>query len=430
MPTSTSSRTEAIYEKLCEVIPGGVNSPVRACKSIGHLPLIASHGRGSLICDVDGRSFIDYCMSWGALLHGHAHPEIVAVLEAQLKKGTTFGTSSEVEEKLARKVIELMPAIEMVRFVSSGTEATMSAIRLARGYTEKKFIVKCEGHYHGHADFLLVQAGSGVMGLNATSSSKGVPEEFVKHTLLLPFNDLEATKALFKKFKGEIACAIVEPIAGNMGVVPAKKEFLEVLREETAKEGALLIFDEVISGFRVAKGGAQALYGIRPDLTCLGKIVGGGLPAAAFGGKRKIMEFLAPLGPVYQAGTLSGNPLAMRAGLKALELLDTPGFYEELKRKTDILLRPLQELIARRNISASIQAVGSMFTLFFGRHFVENVGEAKKCDDEKFALFFRYMFERGVYIPPLQQEASFISTAHSEEELERTRDLIAEFLLS
>lgn len=430
--SSSTSKSQEIFEKLCEVIPGGVNSPVRACKAVADLPLIASHGKGSSVFDVDGREFVDFCMSWGALIHGHANPEIAEAVTEQLKKGSTYGITSEVEEKLARKVTKLIPSIERIRFVSSGTEAAMSAIRLARGYTGRDFILKFQGHYHGHADFLLIQAGSGVLDLNPAASSKGVPEEFVKYTLSLPFNDLKATKELLqsRQWRDKIACVILEPIAGNIGVVPAQREFIQMLREETKKAGIVLIFDEVITGFRVAKGGASEIYNIQPDLTCLGKIVGGGLPAAAFGGKKGIMECLAPLGPVYQAGTLSGNPLAMVAGLKALELLEKPFFYENLQKKTDFFLSPLEELIKKRNLPASIQRVGSMFTLFWGRRSIENSAEAKACDFEKFAQFFRYLLSNGVYIPPLQQEASFISTAHSEEELERSRILIENFLLS
>jgi len=420
--------TEQTFKKLTEVIPGGVNSPVRACLAMQQLPLIASHASGDLIYDVDGKSYIDYCGSWGALIHGHAHPVILDAVEKRMRKGTSFGVTTEIEEKLARKIVETVPSIEKVRFVSSGTEATMSAIRLARGYTKRDLIIKFSGNYHGHADFFLVQAGSGVMGLSPTSSSQGIPAEAVKHTLSLPYNDLEAVKSAFAAHPDQIACVILEPIAGNIGVVPADPVFVATLREETARHGALLIFDEVISGFRVAHKGAQSLYGVTPDLTCLGKIIGGGFPAAAFGGKSEIMDLLAPLGPVYQAGTLSGNPVAMEAGFQALLLLDTPGFYEDLQRKTDLLVQPIQEYISRNNLKACLQAVGSMFTLFFGLKQVKNLEDAKKLDGKLFAKFFRALFEQGVYIPPLQQESWFISSAHTEEHLIRTRDLILTFL--
>lgn len=426
MPNRPSSTL--IYERICEVTPGGVNSPVRTCKAMGQLPLIVERGEGDTLYDADGLSYIDYCMSWGALIHGHTHPEILKVLQNQLAKGTSFGITTEVEELLARKVVELMPAIQQVRFVSSGTEATMSAARLARGYTGRKIVVKFNNNYHGHADFFLVKAGSGLMHLNQTSSSKGIPEEVVKYTVSLPYNDIEAASALFAEKGHEIACVILEPVAGNMGVVPATQEFIDCLRKKTKESGSLLIFDEVITGFRVAKGGASAHYGVEPDLTCLGKIVGGGLPAAAFGGKREIMSHLAPLGEVYQGGTLSGNPLAMAAGLKALQMLSVDGFYEELIRKTDLLLAPIQEHIQKHDLPMCIQRAGSMFTVFFGRKSVNNGEEALQLDAAKFAAFFRYLFSKGIYIPPLQQEAWFISTAHTDEHLIQTSEVVISFL--
>lgn len=383
-----------------------------------------------MIYDVDGNGYIDYCMSWGPLLHGHAHPEILSAIQKQMVKGTTFGTTSSIEEKLARKTIELMPAIQKIRFVSSGTEATMSAARLARGFTGRNYIIKFTGHYHGHADPFLVQAGSGVFNLTPTSTSKGIPADFVKYTLCLPFNSIEATKKIFNdpELSKDIAAVILEPVAGNMGVVPATPEFMQMLREETEKAGALLIFDEVMTCFRVCKGGASELYGIDPDLICLGKIIGGGLPAAAFGGKREIMDMLAPLGPVYQAGTLSGNPLAMAAGLKALELLDAPGAYAELQKKTDRLVHPIQDYIAKNEINACIQSVGSMLTLFFGRRQVRSREEAESLDFELFGKFFRAMLKKGIYLPPLQQEAWFISLAHTDEHLDQTAAAIIDFL--
>lgn len=423
----TRPKTEEIYQKLCHLIPGGVNSPVRACKAVGQMPLVAASAKGDELFDVDSKAYIDYCGSWGPLIHGHAHPEIVQAIYTQALKGTTYGVTSEIEGLLAEKIQALMPSLEMMRFVSSGTEATMSAIRLARGFTGRDIVIKFNGNYHGHADFLLVKAGSGVMDIPNASSS-GIPNEIIKHTLCLPFNDVETLKETFQEYGDKIACVILEPIAGNMGVVPSTQHFINTLRSETLKAGALLIFDEVMTGFRVNKGGAQKLYEIVPDLTCLGKIVGGGLPAAVFGGKRSIMEHLAPLGSVYQAGTLSGNPLAMVAGLKSLELLSVPGFYETLEQKTSYLLDPIAAYIKENALNCCIQRVGSMFTLFFGRTEVNNSEEAATLDFEAFAVFFRTLFDQGIYIPPLQQESWFISMAHTEEHLKETQNKILKFL--
>lgn len=420
---------DEIYEKLCEVIPGGVNSPVRSCKGMGQLPMVASHAAGDMIYDVDGNGYIDYCCSWGPLIHGHAHPDILNAAQSRMMMGTSFGVTTPIEEKLARKIVELIDSIEKIRFVSSGTEATMSAARLARGFTKRDVIVKFTGNYHGHADFFLVQAGSGVIGITPTSSSAGIPENVVKHTICLPYNDSAAFIAFMKDplYRGQIAAVIVEPIACNMGVVPATREFLQTLRNETSKIGALLIFDEVITGFRVGLEGAQGLYGIRPDLTCFGKIIGGGFPAAAFGGRQDIMDHLAPLGPVYQAGTLSGNPVAMEAGLMSIQLLEKKGFYEELERKTNLITEPVKDLISKKNLPICVQQVGSLFTLFFGRHEVRNMEEGSRLDLERFAQFFRYMFTNGVYIPPWQYEAWFVSSAHQDKHLIKTRDLILKF---
>lgn len=423
----TRPKTEDMYQKLCQLIPGGVNSPVRACYAVGQMPLVIASAKQDQIFDVDGNAYIDFCGSWGPLIHGHAHPEIVKAIQNQASKGTTYGITSEVESLFAEKVNGLMPHLEMMRFVSSGTEATMSAIRLARGYTGRDIVIKFNGNYHGHADFLLVKAGSGVMHLEE-ASSKGIPSESIQHTLSLPFNDCERVKQAFCDYGDKIACVILEPVAGNMGVVPATMSFINTIRTETYKNGALLIFDEVMTGFRVAKGGARELFQIVPDLTCLGKIVGGGLPAAAFGGKRAIMEHLAPLGAVYQAGTLSGNPLAMVAGLKTLELLSVPGFYDELERKTSLLLDPIVECINENELNCCVQRVGSMFTLFFGRKEVNNSEEASTIDFKTFAHFFRKLFDQGVYIPPLQQEAWFISIAHTDEHLLETKDMIIHYL--
>lgn len=421
-------KTKEIFNRLKEVIPGGVNSPVRSCLAVRQVPLIVSHAEKDLLYDVDGKSYIDFCGSWGALIHGHAHPVILDAAEKRMRMGTSFGISTSIEEQLARKVTEILPSIEKVRFVSSGTEATMSAVRLARGFTSRNLVIKFSGNYHGHADQFLVQAGSGVLGLSSTSSSKGIPNEMVQHTLSLPYNEEESLEKIFEERGDEIACVILEPIAGNMGVVPASRAFMECLQKLTKDAGSLLIFDEVMTGFRVALKGAQSLYGIQPDLTCLGKVVGGGFPAAAFGGSREIMDFLAPLGPVYQAGTLSGNPIAMEAGLQALLLAEGPHFYENLQAKTDFFLNPIKEKMAAMKKPACVQSVGSMFTLFFGLREVKNLEDAKQADNDLFASFFQFLFERGVYIPPLQCEAWFISAAHSEEHLQIARNAILQFL--
>lgn len=421
--------SQGIYEKLCKVIPYGVNSPVRAFKGIAPYPMVVDSGSGALIKDADGHEFIDYCNSWGALIHGHAHPDILDAVYQRMKKGTSFGITTSIEEQLASKITGLVKSVEKIRFVSSGTEATMSAVRLARGFTGRDLIIKFAGHYHGHADFFLVQAGSGVFTLNPQSSSAGVPQEIVQQTVCLPFNDVEAVRNALRdpEVRTRIAGVILEPISGNMGVVPACEEFIQMLREETKKIGAVLIFDEVITGFRVGKQGAQHLYTVKSDLTCLGKIIGGGFPAAAFGGRAEIMDFLAPNGPVYQAGTLSGNPVAMEAGLQALNLLDRDGFYEELEEKTKIITEPVSDMLKQKKVNACLQRVGSMFTLFFGKTSVKNAQDAREVDLEQFAHFFRYLFDRGVYIPPAQHEAWFISMAHQKKHLEKTRDLILEY---
>ena len=419
-----------IYERLCEVIPGGVNSPVRSCKNMNQPPLVAERAVEDLIYDPDGHSYIDYCGSWGALIHGHSHPQIIEAAQNRMALGSSFGITTQIEEELARHVVTLIESIDKIRFVSSGTEATMSAIRLARGFTKRDLIIKFAGNYHGHADFFLVQAGSGVAGFLPQSSSAGIPEDIVKNTICLPYNDVEACRQVLRdpKNKGRIAAVILEPIAGNMGVVPATQEFIDMLRKETVDAGALLIFDEVMTGFRVGLKGAQGLYGVMPDLTTFGKIIGGGFPAAAFGGRRDIMDCLSPLGHVYQAGTLSGNPVAMEAGLQSLKMLNQKGFYEELSRKTNVLTKPIQDYLNKTQKNACIQQVGSMFTLFFGLKRVNNFEDTKRLDNETFARFFRFLFSKGVYIPPLHVEAWFASTAHTDAHLIKTRDLIIEFL--
>lgn len=421
-------KTQEIYDELCAVIPGGVDSPVRSCKAMQQLPMVVTSATKDMLVDVDGNQYIDYCGSWGALIHGHAHPSILNAIKQRMQLGTTFGITTPLEGELARKIISLIPSIQKIRFVSSGTEATMSAVRLARGFTGRDLIIKFNGNYHGHADFFLVQAGSGVLGLTPTSSSAGIPIDIVKHTLSLPYNDLTAIRTAFQEHKNHIAAVIVEPVAGNMGVVPASNEFLHLLSEETKKSGSLLIFDEVITGFRVSRGGAQGLYEVTPDLTCLGKIMGGGLPAAAFGGREDIMNFLAPLGPVYQAGTLSGNPLAMEAGLQALKLLEYDGFYEELEEKTRILTEPIQQMINKNGIHACIQQTGSMFTLFFGCRHVRSMEDAHRLNSDLYGQLFRYLFDNGIYIPPSPHEAWFVSSAHTKEHLNYTRDHILQFI--
>jgi len=421
--------SHALYQRLCEVIPGGVNSPVRACLGVNQTPIVAASASRDRVIDVDGKTYIDFCGSWGALIHGHAHPKILSAARKRMGMGTSFGMTTDIEEQLARKIVQLVPSVEKIRFVSSGTEATMSAARLARGYTGRDLIVKFIGNYHGHADFFLVQAGSGVAYL-PRSSSAGVPEEVVKHTLCLPYNDTEMCRACLNHpdYSHRIAAVILEPIAGNMGVVPAQPDFIQMLREETQKIGALLIFDEVITGFRVALQGAQSLYKVIPDLTCFGKIIGGGFPAAAFGGKREIMDCLAPLGDVYQAGTLSGNPVAMEAGLQALNMLERKSFYAELERKTNMITKPVRESLVRKGAMACVQQCGSMFTVFFGKKAVNNMDDARQLDLEMFGRFFRFLFSKGIYIPPSQHEAWFVSSVHEESHLNKTRDCVLEFI--
>lgn len=419
------SESEAIYARSCAVIPGGVNSPVRSFKGLNMTPMIVESGSGALIRDVDGKEYIDYCMSWGSQILGHAHPAVIMAATSQMQRGSSFGIATEAEEKLAAKIVNLIPSIQKIRFVSSGTEATMTALRLARGYTKRTKIVKFVGHYHGHSDALLVQAGSGASSL---ASSLGVNQTVVEDTLCLPFNDFEALDALFRSHPSrlDIAAVILEPITGNMGVVLPEPLFLEKLREETARNGTLLIFDEVITAFRVGLQGAQGMYGIDPDLTCLGKIVGGGFPAAALGGRAEIMDCLAPLGGVYQAGTLSGNPVAMVAGLATLSFLETADFYQKLKKKTDLLTLPIKESLTDKN--GCLQQAGSMFSLFFGLKKVSSREDLSRLDSDRFALFFRYLFERGIYIPPHAHESWFISAAHTEEQLDYTRRTIDSFL--
>jgi len=408
-----------LYRKALEHIPGGVNSPVRAFKAIGIPPAFIDRGKGSKIWDVDGNEYIDFVMSWGPMILGHAHPKVVAALKKAAPKGTSYGAPTALEVHLASIVKKAFPSIDLLRMVSSGTEAAMGAIRVARGYTGRDKIIKFEGCYHGHGDSLLVKAGSGATTFGIPDSL-GVPEDLAKHTLTVPFNDGEAVERLVLQYPGQIACLIVEPIVGNMGVVLPEEGFLARLRDLCRREGIVLIFDEVITGFRVAYGGAQEVFGIRADMTCLGKIIGGGLPVGAYGGKREIMEKVAPLGGVYQAGTLSGNPLAMTAGLETLGLLKPKRVYKDLKEKTGYLARGIEASAHKRGIPLVINKATGMFTLFFTDGPVKDYPAAKKSDTNRFAQFFIQMMEQGVYLPPSQFEAWFLSLAHTQKDLDKT----------
>ena len=412
----TIQRSQAIFERAKAIIPGGVNSPVRACRSVGADPVFVAQGDGAAIWDADGNRYLDLIGSWGPLILGHGHPEILDTIKETLSMGTTFGAPTEVEVRFAEKLRDAVPSMEMIRAVSSGTEATMSALRLARGFTGRAKIVKADGGYHGHADCLLVAAGSGAATLGIPGSA-GVPEGAARDTLVVPYNDLPAIERALAG--GDVAAVIIEPVAGNMGLVVPAAGYLEGLRALTAKHGTVLIFDEVMTGFRVAYGGAQARYGITPDLTTIGKIIGGGLPAAAFGGRAEIMQKLAPLGPVYQAGTLSGNPLAMAAGLKAMEILARPGTYERLEHLGQKLGDGLLAAATGAGIPAVMNRVGSMLTLFFAAGPITDYETAKTADTKRFGSFFRNMRERGVFLPPSQFEAMFVSLAHTDEDIEQ-----------
>ena len=404
-----------------QLIPGGVNSPVRAFRSVGGTPPFLVRGLGAYVWDADGNRYIDYVGSWGPLILGHSQPEVLEAIVQAARNGTSFGASTPTEADLAELVIEAFPAIEKVRFVSSGTEATMSAIRLARAHTQRKFIVKFEGCYHGHSDALLVKAGSGVATLGIPGSA-GVPEEFVEFTLALPYNDVSAVASAFAKFKGQIACVIVEPVVGNMGCVPPQPGYLESLREITAREGTLLIFDEVMTGFRVAFGGASELYDIKPDLTTLGKIIGGGLPVGAYGGPAKIMDLVAPVGPVYQAGTLSGNPLAMAAGIATLCQLkaNRQQFYKQLDEMAGKLVASVTTAAKDAGVAMTANRVGSMFTFFFTDKQVTDWDSAATCDTAKFGRFHGALLDAGVWLPPSQFEAAFLSIAHTQGDIDDT----------
>ena len=415
----TTTRSQALYRRAVELMPGGVNSPVRAFKSVGGEPLFIRKGEGAYVTDVDGNRFIDYVLSWGPLILGHAHPDVVRALQQAAAEGTSFGAPCAQEVELAELVIEMAPSVEVVRFVNSGTEATMSALRLARAFTERTKIIKFQGNYHGHADMLLVQAGSGVATLGLPDSP-GVPAATVADTLTAQFNDLDSVAQRFEAFPNEIAAIIVEPVAGTMGLVPPQPGFLEGLRALASENGALLIFDEVMTGFRVHPGGAQALYQVMPDLTALGKVIGGGLPVGAYGGRREIMELVAPSGPMYQAGTLSGNPLAMTAGIETLKRLRDRAVWDRFEEIGDTLMAGIADAAAGAGIPISHSRVGTMFGFFFQQGPVTGWGSAAASDTERFAAYFRGMLERGVYVAPSQFEVGFLSTAHGEAEIAAT----------
>lgn len=413
------TRSSELFAQAKTIIPGGVNSPVRAFKSVGADPLFIKKAAGSRIVDEDGNSYIDYVGSWGPMILGHCHPQVVDAVKRCMENGSSFGAPTELEITLAQMVIDAVPSIEMVRMVSSGTEATMSAIRVARGYTGRDKILKFSGCYHGHADALLVKAGSGAATFGVPDSP-GVPADFAKHTLTAEYNNLDSVKKLIAENKDQIACIILEPIAGNMGTVPPRPGFLEGLRELTRNEGIILIFDEVMSGFRVAYGGAQQVYGVTPDMTTLGKIIGGGLPVGAFGGKREIMEKLSPSGGIYQAGTLSGNPLAMTAGIETLNLLKRPGFYQQLEEKSAALATGIAQAAKDAGYPLYSTRVGSMFCAFFTSGEVYDWPTAAACDTAAFATYFKAMLNEGVYLAPSQFETAFMSISHSQADIDAT----------
>jgi glutamate-1-semialdehyde 2,1-aminomutase len=418
------ANSEAAFDRAKKVMPGGVSSPVRAFHAVGGSPLFVKHAEGCTITDVDGNDYIDYVGSYGPMIVGHADERVVTALSKSIGKGTSYGAPTEAETNLASAIISALPSVEMIRFVNSGTEAAMSAIRLARAATGRDLIIKCIGCYHGHSDGLLVSAGSGALTLG-TPSSPGVPKSIASSTVLVPYNDLTAAKDAFEKYAGKIACFVVEPVAGNMGLIPPSPGYLIGLRELCDRHGALLLFDEVMTGFRVAWGGAQVLYHIKPDLTCLGKVIGGGLPVGAYAGPKKLMELVSPAGPVYQAGTLSGNPLAMAGGIATLEILKEPGAYETLEERSAALAKGLAAAAEDRKVPVAINRVGSMLCVFFIRESgqtVTNYAQATACDTKRFAAFFHAMLGNGIYLPPSQFEAWFVSLAHTEEAINKTID--------
>ncbi|MBM6619770.1 glutamate-1-semialdehyde 2,1-aminomutase [Bacillus suaedaesalsae] len=412
------TKSKEAFKEAKEVLPGGVNSPVRAFKSVKMDPIFMERGKGSKIYDIDGNEYIDYVLSWGPLIHGHSDDTVVEAIKKVTESGTSFGAPTLLETEVAKMVIERVPSIEMVRMVSSGTEATMSALRLARGFTGRNKIMKFEGCYHGHGDSLLIKAGSGVATLGLPDSP-GVPEGIAQNTITVPYNDIESVKYAFEQFGDDIAGVIIEPVAGNMGVVPPQPGYLEGLREITTQYGALLIFDEVMTGFRVGYHCAQGEFGITPDLTCLGKVIGGGLPVGAYGGRREVMEQIAPSGPIYQAGTLSGNPLAMTAGYETLKKL-TPDSYEEFDRKANRLISGMKQAAEKYNIPHQFTRAGSMVGFFLTNEEVTNYEQAKTCDLDMFAEYYQYMLEEGVFLPPSQFEGMFLSTAHTDKDIQKT----------
>jgi len=419
------NRYEQSIQKFAEaqkVMPGGVNSPVRAFKSVDRPPVIMDHGVGSHLFDIDGNEYIDYVGSWGPLIVGHSHPEVIPFIQTTLAKGTSFGTPTELETEMAKLIIDMVPSIEVVRMVNSGTEATMSAIRLARGYTGRNKILKFEGSYHGHSDSLLIKAGSGVATLGLPDSP-GVPEGTATHTITVPYNDLEGVRIAFEKFGEDIAAIIVEPVAGNMGVVPPKQGFLQGLREITEQYGTVLIFDEVMTGFRVGPNSAQGLYGVTPDLTTLGKVIGGGLPVGAYGGKKELMEHIAPLGKIYQAGTLSGNPVAMAAGIATLNVLRQEGVYEQLEQMSNKLAEGLAKNAKELDFPHHINRVGAMIGFFFTDIPVINYETAKNANLEQFKQYHGYLLDHGIHVAPSQYEGLFMSTAHTDEDIARTLEV-------
>lgn len=422
-------KNRELFERARALMPGGVSSPVRAFKAVGGEPIIVSRAEGSRLWDVEGKEYIDFLMSWGPLILGHAHPRVVRTIQEQALKGLSYGLTNEHEITLAELVVSSVPSVQMVRFVSSGTEATMSAIRLARGYTGRKYVVKFDGCYHGHVDGLLVSAGSGVATLGIPGTP-GVPEDIAKLTIVVPYNDLSALEETFRRYGEDIACVIVEPVAGNMGVVLPKEGFLQGIKELAQRYGALCICDEVITNFRLSKGGAQELFKVEPDITCMGKILGGGMPLGAYGGRREIMEKVAPEGPVYQAGTLSGNPISVIAGIATLEELFKLNPYKNLEELTKRLTSGIGELLNRKGIPHRINQIASMFTIFFTDREVYDYESAKSSDRELFARFFRALLREGVLIPPAQFEAWFLSTAHKEEDIDIALERIERALSS
>jgi glutamate-1-semialdehyde 2,1-aminomutase len=426
---ANSRRSEELFRDARRVIPGGVNSPARAFGAVGGTPRFIESASGAVLTDADGMARVDFVLSWGAIILGHAHPDVVQAIATQASRGTSYGAPTRIETDLAARVVAMMPAVEMVRFVSSGTEAVMSALRLARAATQRSLVVKFAGCYHGHGDALLISAGSGAATLGLPDSP-GVTSGSVRDTLTLEYNDVAALETLFRERGSEVAAVIVEPIAGNMGMILPVPGFLEKLRELTSRHGAVLIFDEVMTGFRVAAGGAQAIYGIRPDLTCLGKVIGGGLPAAAYGGRREIMELVAPAGPVYQAGTLSGNPLAMAAGVVTLDALMKAGCYERLQATSRALTEGLRELCEAHGVAVQTTAVGGMWGFFFSENPVRNFDMAKRSDSARFVTFFHRCLAAGAYLPPSPFEACFVSLAHTDDVVERATHCFEEALSS